>query len=80
MAEATMQELEGQLRKLNEQNHELSERIAVLEQKMETQKQEYKTDIAMLAEKMDRRDNMLLAVLGGLAVATAVLGLLINAQ
>ena len=80
MAEATMQELEGQLRKLNEQNHELSERIAVLEQKMETHKQEYKTDIAMLAEKMDRRDNMLLAVLGGLAVATAVLGLLINAQ
>ena len=37
-------------------NHELSERIAVLEEKMNTKQQEYKTDIARLAEDMAKRD------------------------
>ncbi len=37
-------------------NHELAKEIAVLRQTMETHKQEYKTDIARLAEQMARRD------------------------
>jgi len=37
-------------------NHELAKEIAVLRQTMETHKQEYKTDIARLAEQMVRRD------------------------
>jgi len=76
-------------------NHELSERIAVLEEKMNTKQQEYKTDIARLAEQManwktdmsrrdteaGRRENRnLLATLGGLAVATAIISALITAQ
>ncbi len=72
----------------DQQIHELAKQIAVLEQKMETHKQEYKTDIARLAEQMAKRDTeagkrenrLLLAMLGGLAVATTVLGLLITAQ
>ncbi len=68
--------------------YELAKEIAVLEQKMETHKQEYKTDIARLAEQMAQRDTdaakresrLLLAMLGGLAVVTAVLGVLITAQ
>ncbi len=73
-------------------NHELSERIAVLEEKMNTKQQEYKTDIARLAEQManwksdmvdrdieagKRENRQLLAILGGIAVATTILGVLI---
>ncbi len=35
---------------------ELAKQIAVLEQTMETHKQEYKTDIARLAEQIAKRD------------------------
>ena len=36
--------------------HELSERIARLEERMKTMQAEYKTDIARLAEYMAKRD------------------------
>ncbi len=36
----------------NQQIHELAKEVAVLQQTMETHKQEYKTDIARLAEQM----------------------------
>ncbi|MCY4051085.1 MAG: hypothetical protein OXE41_03790 [Gammaproteobacteria bacterium] len=62
---------------------------------METHKQEYKTDIARLAEQMSnwktdlvqrdieagkRENRLLLAMLAGFAVATTILGVLITAQ
>ena len=83
--------------------HELSERIARLEERMKTMQAEYKTDIARLAEDMARRDAardtdaarrdaardteasrrdarlaerdraMLLAILGMIALAVAIL-------
>lgn len=58
--------------------HELATPIAVLEEKMNTHKQEYKTDIAMLAEKIAQRDNrLLLTIIVIVGVAAAVLGVLI---
>ena len=62
-------------------NHELAKQIAVLEERMETHKQEYKTDIARLAEQMATRENrQLLATIVIVGVATAILGVLITAQ
>jgi len=95
MAENTNPDLERQIRELQEQNQERAKEIAVLEEKMNTKQQEYKTDIARLAEQManwktdmsrrdteaGRRENRnLLATLGGLAVATAIISALITAQ
>jgi len=37
-------------------NHALSERIAVLEERMKTMQADYRTDIARLAEDMAKRD------------------------
>ncbi len=94
-------------------HHELSERLAVLEERMNTKAAEsesaldrlradmagWKTDMAQREIEAGKRENrlradmaqrdieagkrenrLLLAILGGLAVATAVLGLLITAQ
>ncbi len=73
-------------------NHELSERIAVLEERMKTLQSDlqgtlerfradmadWKTDMADWKTDMAKRENrLLLAILGGIAVATAVLGVLI---
>ncbi len=66
-------------------NHELSERIAVLEERMNTSYErlradmaDWKTDMANWKTDMARRENrLLIAILGGIAVATAVLGVLI---
>ncbi|MCY4313401.1 MAG: hypothetical protein OXD44_06865 [Gammaproteobacteria bacterium] len=68
-------------------NHELATEIAVLKQTMETHKQEYKTDIARLAEQMAnwktdmanwktdmaRRDKSNLQWIAGFILGSAVL-------
>ncbi len=76
-------------------HHELSERLAVLEERMNTKSAEnesaldrlradiagWKTDMAQREIEAGKRENrLLLAILGGLAVVTAVLGVLITAQ
>ena len=54
--------------------HELSERIARLEERMKTMQAEYKTDIARLAEEMARRETRLILALAGIiALAVAIL-------
>jgi len=59
-------------------NHELSERIAVLEEKMNTSYERLRASMADLKTDMARRENrQLLATLGGIAVATTILGVLI---
>jgi len=73
-------------------NHELSERIAVLEERMKTPQSDlqgtlerFRTDMADLKTDMAQRDveagkrenRLMLVILGGIAVATAVLGVLI---
>ncbi len=59
-------------------NHELSERIAVLEERMNTSYERLRADMADWKTDMARRENrLLIAILGGIAVATAVLGVLI---
>ncbi len=77
-------------------NHELSERIAVLEERMNTSYERLRADMASwktdMATDMARRDTemadwkidmakrenrQLLTILGGLAVATTILGVLI---
>ncbi len=69
-------------------NHELSERVAVLEERMNTSYERLRASMADLKTDMARRDvevgkrenRLLLAILGGIAVATMVLGVLITAQ
>ncbi len=62
-------------------NHELSERIAVLEEKMNTSYERLRADMAQRDVEAGKRENrLLLVILGGIAVATAVLGVLITAQ
>ena len=59
-------------------NHELSERIAVLEERMNTSYERLRADMARRDVEAGKRENrLLLAILGGLAVATAILGVLI---
>ena len=66
-------------------NHELSERIAVLEERMKTLQSDlqgtlerFRADMADWKTDMAKRENrLLIAILGGIAVATAVLGVLI---
>ena len=54
--------------------HELSERIARLEERMKTMQAEYKTDIARLAEDNARRETrLILALIGIVAAAVAIL-------
>ncbi len=54
--------------------HELSERIARLEERMKTMQADYKTDIARLAEESAKREiRLLLAILGMIALAVAIL-------
>jgi len=55
-------------------NHELSERIAVLEEKMNTSYERLRTDIAQ------RENRQLLATIVIVGVAAGLLGLLITAQ
>ncbi len=64
-------------------NHALSERIAVLEERMNTMQAEYRTDIARLAEDMARRETRLIVtivatVIGGGGLAVAFLAFLIG--
>jgi len=62
-------------------NHGLSERIAVLEEKMNTSYERLRADMAQRGVEAGKRENrLLLVILGGIAVATAVLGVLITAQ
>lgn len=61
----------------------LSERISVLEERMNTKQAEYKTDISRLSEAIAARETRLLVVVVGTIVAaaglaTAVLGLIIR--
>ncbi len=59
-------------------NHKLSERIAVLEEKMNTSYERLRADMAQRDVEAGKRENrLLLAILGGLAVATTILGVLI---
>ena len=92
MSEATMQELERQLRKLDEQNHELAKEVAVLRADMNTKQAEYATAaerltgetrsaLERLRTDMAQRENrQLLATIVIVGVAAALLGLLITAQ
>ncbi len=59
-------------------NHKLSERIAVLEEKMNTSYERLRADMAQRDVEAGKSENrLLLAILGGLAVATTILGVLI---
>ena len=59
--------------------HELSERIARLEERMKTMQADYKTDIARLAEDNAKRETRLIVTIAGLIVAAvAILGVLIR--
>ena len=59
--------------------HELSERIARLEERMKTMQAEYKTDIARLAEDQAKRDKDNLRWQVGLWIAAiVVLGFIIR--
>ncbi len=59
--------------------HELSERIARLEERMKTMQAEYKTDIARLAEDQAKRDKDNLRWMVGLWIAAiVVLGFVIR--
>ncbi len=53
--------------------HELSERIARLEERMKTNQAEYKTDIARLAEDIAKRDKANIQWMIGMAVAGVLL-------
>ncbi|MCY4312314.1 MAG: hypothetical protein OXD44_01190 [Gammaproteobacteria bacterium] len=71
MNESINRDLDNRVRKAEEQNHELSERISVLEEKMNTSYERLRADMAK------RENRLIITILGGLAVATTVLGLLI---
>ncbi|MCY4227708.1 MAG: hypothetical protein OXF20_08465 [Gammaproteobacteria bacterium] len=71
MNESINRGLDNRVRKVEEQNHELSERISVLEEKMNTSYERLRADMAK------RENRLIITILGGLAVATTVLGLLI---
>lgn len=70
--------------------HELSERVARLEERMKTMQAEYKTDIALLAKTLAednarrdteaaKRETRLIVTLVGLVIgAVAILGVLIR--
>jgi len=58
---------------------EQSERVARLEERMETKQAEYRTDIARLAEDMAKRDTrLLLWVIAVVGLGIAVIGILPN--
>ncbi len=62
-------------------NHKLSERIAVLEEKMNTSYERLRADIAQRDIEAGKRENrLLLAIIIVVGVATAILGVLITAQ
>ncbi|MCY4149667.1 MAG: hypothetical protein OXF73_10055 [Gammaproteobacteria bacterium] len=71
MNESINRGLDNRVWKVEEQNHELSERISVLEEKMNTSYERLRADMAK------RENRLIITILGGLAVATTVLGLLI---
>ncbi len=85
MAENDSQELDRQVRILQEQNHERAKEVAVLRADMKTLQSDlqgtlerFRADMANLKTDMAGRENrQLLAILGGIAVATAILGVLI---
>ncbi len=94
MTENTEQEPNTRFEKLKEQNQELAKEIAVLEEKMNTKHAETETSIERMnaaferlrtdmakrdVEAGKRENRLLLAILGGIAVATTILGVLITA-
>ncbi len=69
-------------------NHEQAREIAELkklhavpEQKMETRRQEYRTDIGRLAEEMARRDSrLIISVLGIMVAGITILGFILTSM
>jgi len=71
-------------------NHALSERLAVLEERMKTMQADYRTDIARLAEDMAKRDAarserdatarwwQTTIIIGAVAIALGVAGLIFS--
>ncbi len=55
----------------------LAQQLAVLEERMNTKQQEYKTDIANLATDLAKRDTRLLLAIFGIIAAVMTLGLTI---
>ena len=88
MNDATMQELESQIRELQEQNQQQVTKVAVLEEKMNTKQAETETSIERMSAAFERlrtdmaqRENrQLLATIVIVGVAAGLLGLLITAQ
>lgn len=57
----------------------LERQLAVLEERMNTKQQEYKTDIANLATDLAKRDTRQLLAIGGLlAIGLTILGLVLT--
>ncbi len=92
MNASSNRDLETRIRKVEEQHQERAKEIAILEERMNTKSAEnesaldrlradmanWKTDMANWKTDMAKRENrLLLAMLGGIAAATAILGVLI---
>lgn len=56
---------------------DLAQRLAALEERMNTKQAEYKTDIANLATDLAKRDTRLILALSGMLVTIMTLGLAI---
>ena len=57
----------------------LATKVSALEERMNTIQQEYKTDIARLAEDAAKRETrMLIAIVGAIGIAAAILGVVIS--
>ena len=56
---------------------DLAQRLAALEERMNTKQAEYKTDIANLATDLAKRDTRLILALSGMLVTITTLGLAI---
>ncbi len=85
MNASSNRDLETRIRKVEEQHQERAKEIAILEERMNTKSAEnesaldrLRADMANWKTDMAKRENrLLLAMLGGIAAATAILGVLI---
>ncbi len=85
MNASSNRDLETRIRKVEEQHQERAKEIAILEERMNTKSAEnesaldrLRADMANWKTDMAKREKrLLLAMLGGIAAATAILGVLI---
>jgi len=79
MNDATMQELESQIRELQEQNQQQVTKVAVLEEKMNTKQAETETSIERLrADMADWKTYVVRAIYASAVLAAALMGILFH--